>query len=329
MSSDMQTPVKKRRVAGDAEAVDALVKAGSAAASGDSQYMQTVFQDTPALAGYIRSLWEKGTLKLALAKYLGTAASGENKLGEKLPQRALTIRSLPRALVWKVTFKAIEQCCGEDSVKDKGWVMSDGHAHNTLIFALQTTRRQPLPFDTVYFPEYEGAMSLVLLKRIEVKGNLLRAMTPENAEEFGYFAISADGPRKVTCSFFPGLEAETPLSCALVNSYDDWAIKDNLSHDAKLVSRKADFGVGLAILFEKQFQRTLPPLDDPISHPDAADSLKNETEPAGETLKPGPAAKAAAKAKSGPKAKAKSLAPSRPKKNKREATDAVIAEPDE
>ena len=116
MSSDMQTPQKKRRVAGDAEAVDALVKAGSAAASGDSQYMQTVFQDTPALAGYIRSLWEKGTLKLALAKYLGTAASGENKLGEKLPQRALTIGSLPRALVWKVTFKAIEQCCGEDSV---------------------------------------------------------------------------------------------------------------------------------------------------------------------------------------------------------------------
>ena len=328
MSLDMQTPLKKRRVAGDAQAVHALVKAGESAANGDALYMQEVFEQTPALAGYIRSLWEKGTLKLALAKYLGAAgAASENQLGEKLPLKAQTVGTLPRSFVWKLAFRMIEQCNGGDAVKEKGWVMSDAHAHNALTFALQTTKRQPLSFDAMYFPEYEGSMALVLLKHIEVKGNLLRTMTPENANVFGYFCIHADGPSKIMCCFWPGMAADTPLSPALIDTYDDWAIIDNMSHAAKLFSRKADFGVGLANLFEKQFQRTLPTLEDQISHPRAADSLKDEREPGVEALKIGPAAKAAAKAKAGPKSSGKSLAPSRPKKNKPVPTDAVIVEP--
>jgi hypothetical protein len=328
MSFDMATPQKKRRVAGDAEAVHALVKAGESAASGDAVYMQEVFEQTPALAGYIRSLWEKGTLKSALAKYLGVmGAPSENKLGEKLSQKALTVGSLPRTFIWKLAFRAIEQCSGKDAVTDKGWVMSDAHAHNTVMFALQTTRRQPLSFDATYFPEYEGSMALVLLKHIEVKGNLLRTMTPENANLFGYFCIHADGPSKVMCCFWPGIAADTPLSPVLIDTYDDWAIFDNMTHAARLCSRKADFGVGLANLFEKQFEMTLPTLEDQISHPRAADSLKDEREPGDEALKIGPAAKAAAKAKAGPKASGKSLAPSRPKKKKPVPTDAVIAEP--
>ena len=191
-ASVLCTPIKKRRIAGDAEAANALVKAGDSAASGDAAFMASVFESNPALAGYIRSMWEKGTLKVALARYLGSM-SGVCRLGEKLPEKALTVGSLPRPFVWTLTWKAIEQCNGPDSVNAKGWVMSDEHAHRTITYALQSHKKQPLVYDAIVHPEYEGSLMLVLLEHMRVKGNVLRGMTPDNAAKWGYFYMDGNG----------------------------------------------------------------------------------------------------------------------------------------
>ena len=118
------------------------------------------------------------------------------------------------------------------------------------------------------------------------------------------------------CCLWPDLVANTPISADMIVEFDDWGIVDNMSPAAKLYSKQADFGASLANLFSKQHNRELPPLTDSMWHPNAADILRSEAEPADQTFKTGPAAKSQAKAKAlaKPAAKAKS-APSRPKKH--------------
>ena len=312
------TDGKRRRTAGQKEATNSLVKAGEQAGDTDAAFMNDCFKSSPALATYLKSMWENVSLKMALARHLGGKNLSTNKVGEKFSEGVFNVGHLPKPFVWELVFAAIEAQNGAASVDGQGWVMSDSHAFSTLQYALQANRKTRLHYDATYFPEFEGSMKLVLVEHMRLAGNLLEGMTPEHTNDWGFFRNPNPlQPRKVTSPFFPDLEVTVPIADEVWDENDDWAIVDNFTHDARLYSKQADTGVGLVHLFFKRHGVRLPPLGaTPLSHPSAADGLRGESEPPGESLKTGPAAGALIAAQGKTKAKAKALAPSRPKKQK-------------
>lgn len=260
-SSSTGTATKRRKVSGtniDRGFMNILTDITDA----DLKFVMEHLRGRPELTAKLASLCRDGRLDDALAKF--SAGADPKELGRKLPPKCKRFRNLPPRF-WAAFWQKLGILPEDEDQK------IDKDALEPLYrFALCCGPATPLPTKHKA-SEYEGPLMACLGQRYKDVGSRLAGIPAARFATIGYFLYL--GCDVLHVATWDRRQIKLNLTMEQINNASDWAIDQNHTPQAALVSKSAGHSVDLFHLARAQLSIERPEDEEEFEYPAIADNF--------------------------------------------------------